>query len=83
MCSVALGSMVGLRLPSVLMSSWNSAINRSVTSEHSSPTSLARLMILSSTSVKFLQYVTLNPRHLSILNRTSNTVYTLACPMCE
>ena len=61
MCSVAFGSMSGGSTPMDAMSARYSAMYRSETPVAGSPSSLARLMILSSTSVKFLTNVTRSP----------------------
>jgi len=53
MCSVALGSTSGARMPSEAMSARSASMKRSEISRAVTPSALARRMILSSTSVKF------------------------------
>ena len=57
MYSVALGSTSAFCTLRVRMSAWNSSMYRSEISLNEVPSSLARAMILSSTSVKFLTNV--------------------------
>ena len=62
MCRVARGSSVGGKQFKDATSSLNASTNRSTSASHVSPFSAARLMILSSTSVKLRTYVTSYPR---------------------
>jgi len=59
MCSVAFGCTVAARTPRPSASLKYSAIYFSATASEEMPSSLARFMILSSTSVKFWTNVTL------------------------
>ena len=70
-CCVARGSKSGRKHPSASISSWNACINFSVNSSQDVPDSFARLIILSSISVKFLQYVTSYPSCCKVRYKTS------------
>ena len=83
MCAVARGSSVGGKQFNAPTSSRNASTKRSTSASQVSPFSFARLMILSSTSVKLRTYVTSYPRCFNCRNSTSNATYTLAWPMCE
>jgi len=62
MDSDTFGSWSGRSRPIASASSWNAAMKRCASASGSSPTSLARLMILSSTSVKLRTNSTSHPR---------------------
>ena len=62
--SVAFGRMSGSCTPAARMSSMNKRVYSSATSAALRPSSPARLMILSSTSVTFCTYVTSKPRQM-------------------
>ena len=82
-CSVALGSTSPASTPIASMSARYSAMYRSETSRGGAPSSAARRMILSSTSVKFLTNVTRKPRASSQRRTTSKAMALRAWPTCE
>ena len=61
--SVAFGRTSGSITPTARMSAMNASVYSAATSAAERPSSFARLMILSSTSVTFCTNVTSNPRH--------------------
>ncbi len=73
MVSVTRGATSGRRHPTASMSSRKESANRAASSTGSSPLSLARAMILSSTSVKFRTYFTSSPRARRWRTTTSQT----------
>ena len=52
-CAVARGSISGGNAPNAAMSAWKSAVVHAVSTSIGTPSSLARALILSSTSVMF------------------------------
>jgi len=79
--SVALGCAVGLSTPSASMTSWNAFVYSAATSAAVRPSSLARAMILSSTSVMFCTNLTLNPLNIRYRLMTSKVRKVRALPM--